>query len=549
MGNAFSNPLDENKQARMNEIINEVVAVFAKVFPVRYKTALIDKIKSDVQEKPEEDERHLPDIPIPDYPLKEGMLEKRGDVVKNWKQRHFVALNEADNFQVKYYEKEGGKIKGTVELCGYSARSFDEEEVKEYGPNGIKLVPWNDRRRTWFFKCANEEEKTEWMRIFNNACNKAKAPTNPDIVLSQAFEGAYRAVRWNYGFYGWYSISGTEAETLGGLCCDILNRELINDVIYNIPAGPQRNTAVSIVRKTVDTAVMAAVSASWNSCVMACEGLRGTLETTVKGLLAPVFEQEVQIKEKVVSSISGTVNPFLADVGGRVCRPLLKIAANSITRAFCAAIKGYSHKMKDKIEHGQFVESQFANNIRWADREIEYWYSGPLEDANRICWSIYTSDLVEVAALFSSGGFTPYSVYSNALDAIRDLTHRAHFKFQTRVMEAAYQDQLSILNEVLADMVHDAKIAENQLLNQILNDILQPSIESNVIVPCGELVQPVQDMIDAIPVPGLSDLFNLPNLVEEVVGSIVEGGVSAIVGAASADVDAQITAAGAEIGV
>ena len=60
--------------------------------------------------------------------------------MKNWKQRHFVALNQADNFQVKYYEKEGGKIKGTVELCGYSARSFDEEEVKEYGPNGIKLV-------------------------------------------------------------------------------------------------------------------------------------------------------------------------------------------------------------------------------------------------------------------------------------------------------------------------------------------------------------------------------------------------------------------------
>lgn len=62
--------------------------------------------------------------------------------------------------------------------------------------------------------------------------------------------------RWNYGFYGWYSISGTEAETLGGLCSDILNRELINDVLYNIPSGPQRNTAVSIVRKTVDTAVI-----------------------------------------------------------------------------------------------------------------------------------------------------------------------------------------------------------------------------------------------------------------------------------------------------
>jgi hypothetical protein len=44
-------------------------------------------------------------------------------------------------------------------------------------------------------------------------------------------------------------------------------------------------------------------------------------------------------------------------------------------------------------------------------------------------------------------------------------------------------------------------------------------------------------------------LFNLPNLVEEVVSTIVEGGVSAIVEASSADVEAQITAAGAEIGV
>lgn len=549
MGNAFSNPLDENKQARMNEIINEVVSVFAKVFPVRYKTALIEKIKSDVQSTDEPDERKLPDIPDPDYALKEGMMEKRGDVVKNWKSRHFIALNKADNFVINYYEKEGGKLKGTVNACGYWAHTLNEEETKEYGPNGIKLVPYNDRRRTWFFKCANEQDKDEWMRVFNNACSKASPPTNKDVVLAAAFEGAYRAVRWNYGFYGWYTVSGTEAETLGGLCSDILNRELINDVLYSIPAGPQKNTAVSIVRKTVDTAVVAAVAACWSASVAACEGLRATLETTVKGLLTPVFEQEVVIKEKIVSSISGTVNPFLADVGGRVCRPLLKIASSAITKSFCAAIKGYALKMRDKIEHGQFAEASFASNIKWADREIEYWWSGPLEEANRICWSIYTSDLVEVAALFSSGGFTPYSVYSDALESIRDLTHRAHFKFSTRVLEAGYAGQEAILNEVLADMVHDAKIAENAILNSILNSILQPSVESNVIVPCGELVQPVQDAIDAIPLPGLSDLFNLPNLVEEVVTTIVEGGVSAIIEAASGEVNSQIDFAGSEIGV
>jgi hypothetical protein len=140
-------------------------------------------------------------------------------------------------------------------------------------------------------------------------------------------------------------------------------------------------------------------------------------------------------------------------------------------------------------------------------------------------------------------------VYQDALESVRDLAHRAHFKFSTRVVESGYANQEAILSEVLGDMVHDAKIAESVILNKILNAILQPSIESNVIVPCGELVQPVQDLIDAIPVPGLSDLFNLPSLVEEVVTSIVEGGVGAIVEGSMGDIDSQISKVGHELGV
>lgn len=549
MGNAFSNPLDDSKQARMNEIINEVVAVFAKVFPLRYKDALIAKIKEEAQGGEEDDPNKLPPIPDPDYAIKEGTMDKRGDVVKNWKNRFFVALNKADNFVINYMEKEGGKIKGTINCCGYRAREYDEDETKEFGEFGIKLVPYNHRRRTWYMKAKDAADQEEWMRVFNNACSKAKAPVNNDQVLAAAFEGAYRAVRWNYGFYGWYAISGTEAETLGGLCCDILDRELINDVLYNIPAGPQRNTACSVVRKTVDTAVVAAVSACWNSVVGLCEGLRATLETTVKGLLNPLFEQEVVLKEKIVSSISGNVNPFLSDVGSRVCRPLLKVTASSITKAFCAAIKGYAHGMRGKIEQGNFTEASFATNAKWADREIEYWWSGPLEKSNQICWNIYTSDLADVASLFSSGGFTPYSVYSFALDGIRDLTHRAHYKFTTKAVENGYANLEAVLSEVLADMVHDAKLAEKVILNGILLDLLQPSVESNVIVPCGELVQPVQDLIDSIPVPGLSDLFNLPSLVEEVIGNVVQGSVSAIIDGSTADIEAAIDGAGSEVGV
>lgn len=41
----MGNPLDEAKQARVNEIIQEVVGVFSKSFPIGYKNALISCIK------------------------------------------------------------------------------------------------------------------------------------------------------------------------------------------------------------------------------------------------------------------------------------------------------------------------------------------------------------------------------------------------------------------------------------------------------------------------------------------------------------------------
>jgi hypothetical protein len=45
MGNSMGQPMDEAKQARVNEIIQEVVGVFSKSFPIGYKTSLVGFIK------------------------------------------------------------------------------------------------------------------------------------------------------------------------------------------------------------------------------------------------------------------------------------------------------------------------------------------------------------------------------------------------------------------------------------------------------------------------------------------------------------------------
>jgi hypothetical protein len=103
---------------------------------------------------------------------------QRGDAVKNWKSRFFVAYNKADNFKIDYLDgtNETGKLKGTIHCAGYRAYEFNSDDIAEFGEPGIKLVPWSYRRRTWWIKCADDQERKEWMSIFENACYKAQPP-------------------------------------------------------------------------------------------------------------------------------------------------------------------------------------------------------------------------------------------------------------------------------------------------------------------------------------------------------------------------------------
>lgn len=87
---------------------------------LRYKEAVISKLKAearaDVNLRLNPDLRQLPDegggggggsaVLLPDYAIKCGALVKQGDVVRNWKERWFIAKNAADNFVIEYYEAQ-----------------------------------------------------------------------------------------------------------------------------------------------------------------------------------------------------------------------------------------------------------------------------------------------------------------------------------------------------------------------------------------------------------------------------------------------------------
>jgi hypothetical protein len=342
----------------------------------------------------------------------------------------------------------------------------------------------------------------------------------------------------------------TEAEQLGELCLKVLYRELVQDVIDNIPAGPLRNITEKGVRKMVDATVIGAIASAWSTSSEACKASKATLEGAVTELLTPLFEQEVTLKEAIAEKTGEKVNPFLEDVGGRVCEPVLNICTSAITDAYVASAKGFASFMKKQIDDGDFEgdAAKVAKSIKKCHRAVEFNHHGPLEETYKICWEMHTGKLKALDKLFD-GDFSSYDLYSNTMDEIRGLAHRAVHAFATGIdeFEGDEKDFNGLLNDVLVRYTHDAKLSMQDLLNGILGDMLAAPMETVVLTPSLTLVAPLQELLDSIPVPGLADLFSLEALTEEVVGRVFEDAVGTLVAASFGKVESTFDDEGAKL--
>jgi len=116
----------------------------------------------------------LSPAPSRDKPIAEGQISKQGGSVLSWKKRHFVVLNEKDNYKIEYYEGKGGKLKGDIDGAGYSVIPFQQSDTEQYGPHGLKLVPYQSARRTWYLRFDNDKLCSEWSSILQNAVFKVR---------------------------------------------------------------------------------------------------------------------------------------------------------------------------------------------------------------------------------------------------------------------------------------------------------------------------------------------------------------------------------------
>jgi hypothetical protein len=450
---------------------------------------------------------------------------------------------------VEYYDgqDEKGKLKGIIYLAGYYAYEFNSDDVAEHGEKGIKLVPWSWRRRTWWLKCPDDNERKEWLSVFETCCYKARPPHDEDECIAWAFNRALQVTRWRFWMWGWYGDAGAEPERLGEFLLDVLDRDIVNEILSGIAENPAKAMTIDLVRKTIGASVKAACSSAWISSATAVRSVSTKIQEQVKDLIRPVIEKQDDFKKMIIEKVGGKVNPFLAEKGSSLLKPVLNVIFKPIIQAFEKCVRSFHAHVHTHIKNNEFAAAKFDSTLTRVDWQMDWW-SGPIHDAYAIVWRMYTSDMTELLSLLS-GGITPYSVYNMCMDRIKEILHRAVFTFGNLAKSVSESELGNVLSHVTGLLFHDAFLMVKITVLDILNKILSGPINELVIKPCGELIEPLQSTLEAIPIPGLSVLIDLNALLHETINGITKGALIALINASAGDIKTALGVASAELGI
>ena len=304
---------------------------------------------------------------------------------------------------------------------------------------------------------------------------------------------------------------------------------------------------IDLIRKSVRASVQGAAKGAWLAGVGALRTLSPEVKASVGKLIGPVIEKQKEFKDKIVSTISGTIDPFLADKGAALLKPILNVIFKPVTEAFVLVVKGFHTHMTNKISSNEFSAARFESALHQSDYQMDWW-SGPLHKSYELAYRMYTSDMATVADLFSSG-ISPYTVYCMVRDKMQAIAHRAVCTFGSLAKSISEGEMASVLSHVTALLFHDCLLMVRSVIADVLTAILAGPITEMVITPAGKLIAPLQEMVDAIPVPGLSTLMDLNAMLQDVVDGIEGNAIDALVSKSVASMKQTFDNAQADLGV
>jgi len=517
---------------RAKELMQEVITFFAANFLEALTQVIVKKCETEAASAGalKEEEYELESAPTPFEPLKTGIMTKKGGFFKNWKERFFIVHNEKDNWVIKYFDKEGGAMKGQVAPCGYQAELFTEEDDKQEGTVkdkefGVKLVPYSKDRRTWYFKATSKEDQEKWLEHFKTCCWKAGPQRNENELIADAFDIAYWNTRWQFSLWGSYTAWGTEDERLADLVMCIIEREVIYPEFAALTVtGFARNAAENAIRTPISAMVKAAAGSQWTASTGLASAAVDTVKEQVQTNIAPIIDAKQNMKKGIVDAVNGVVQPVLGEKAGSVLQPILSKACAPIGKAFAKFTVDFKDKMTEKLGNGELSDSKFESGMR----SIEYGMYWTMYQAYDIVYDMCFNGLADLMNLIP--GVSMNSVYYMCRDSMNTIHYNAAYTFKKYAKESGNYEPASletVLAATMRKMVHDCKLASKNLVVEFLRLLIDTPVQELMLKPAKTLVSPMQAQIDAIPV--VNKLLNLNEMTTECIERIVKDTMSTIV--------------------
>jgi len=551
----------------MKEITDEACELFLSKITVCFEDALFEKFERLYNNKTDKVSYQLQSPPKLEFSLKCGFLLKRGGQVKNWKRRHFEALNESENYNIAYYKQYKGKMvrKGVINCNGYRVEMFLEEEEEVFGQFGFKLVPYDERRRCWWFRAEDEDDKKEWEEIFSNACRKSQPSRHHIPLIETAFDRAFHSVRYSYGYFNPIEVCGTEEEMLfdfiGG---EILHRELLHDAFSSIPSRPDKASQVQEIKHIANKIVGKAVKATWKSALeglmplippaflpqggkqtqsestSTCSSDEHDISEFLKQQYGEVYfnkfvntiQVQAEIQSKVCAAAASVVDPVILDAAQTTCVPLLEAITDSVAQAYAEAVEGFA----SDVQHTVLVSAKLsretgsgehAEALANAHRRVNVGYnSGPLKESRMTLWAMYTNNLnqPDVQQCFSNGALNAYDIYSRISDNIAALTHSAIYTYGKLTIEGD-MDPESALSSCKDMASADSKLRQQEVLVDILNRLVDPVVQEMIVIPCCDVIQQMQILVP----PHMRDDFSIQSCGDRLIADMVDRVLASLV--------------------
>jgi hypothetical protein len=519
MGGALGSPIDEAKQARIQELLKNTMLTFTTQFPIAYKNALIAQVKADSDSATPDalETKELDSAADPSYIIKEGKVVKDGSTGGHWKERFLVAYNKSDNFCLRYFDGEDstGVEKGKINTAGFYARHFDKEDkAKLECDHGVKLVPYFSKDRTYNFKCSSAEDANDWYSTLRTCCRGAGPPLDPNPIIANAFKETMIKVRHAAGVHSSSSCYYDEPETLSNFIYELVHNEVLKEAYAAVPETG-RDMAVSMADKMVIAGIKTACKAGWLSARTAADSATQSITDAVTPAMQQLTDAEDTMMTSVNSLLSKSAGAAIQTLSAKFLPGPVRLLKVYAKGAVLGACKGFGEKIKE-------VRSKLDGKDKAAGMKIliqmekQVWFqnSGCLKECYSQADKVY--DALAGESVFE-GGMDRWDVYWCVRDSAVALYRNAVATFFNKYFEAIEAGAVNVdalVMEVTLMCAHDAALVSQDIFYTVFTTMIaqNPEWRENVIVPLEKGTEPLQTQIDAIPV--VSSFIDLASMVD-----------------------------------